>query len=33
VLDEPIKDLGTHYVQARLHADVEFPITVEVTTD
>lgn len=32
-LDEPIKELGTHYVQARLHADVEFPITVEVTAD
>jgi len=31
VLDEPIKDVGTHLVQARLHADVEFPITVEVT--
>ena len=32
-LDEPIKELGTYYVQARLHADVEFPITVEVTAD
>ncbi len=29
-LDEPIKALGTHLVPARLHAEVEFPITVEV---
>ena len=29
-LDEPIKTLGTHTVPAKLHADVEFPITVEV---
>jgi large subunit ribosomal protein L9 len=29
-LDEPIKSLGQHLVPARLHADVEFPITVEV---
>ena len=29
-LDEPIKALGTHLVPAKLHADVEFPITVEV---
>jgi large subunit ribosomal protein L9 len=29
---EPIKTLGTHSVIAKLHADVEFPITVEVTT-
>ncbi|MEJ5254611.1 MAG: 50S ribosomal protein L9 [Acidimicrobiales bacterium] len=29
-LDEPIKTLGTHTVQAKLHADVEFAITVEV---
>jgi large subunit ribosomal protein L9 len=29
-LDEPIKALGTHTVQAKLHADVEFAITVEV---
>lgn len=29
-LDEPIKSLGTHVVPARLHADVEFPITVEI---
>ena len=29
-LDEPIKSTGTHTVPAKLHADVEFPITVEV---
>ena len=30
-LDEPIRSLGTHQVPAKLHADVEFAITVEVT--
>ena len=29
-LDEPIKSIGTHQVPAKLHADVEFPITVDV---
>ena len=29
-LEEPIKSLGQHLVPAKLHADVEFPITVEV---
>jgi large subunit ribosomal protein L9 len=29
-LDEPIKSLGTHQVPVKLHADVEFPVTVEV---
>ena len=29
-LDEPIKSLGQHLVPAKLHADVEFPITVEI---
>jgi len=29
-LDEPIRTLGTHLVPAKLHAEVEFPITVEV---
>jgi large subunit ribosomal protein L9 len=29
-LDEPIKTLGTHEVPVKLHADVEFPVTVEV---
>jgi large subunit ribosomal protein L9 len=30
VLPEPIKTLGTHIVPAKLHADVEFPVTVDV---
>jgi large subunit ribosomal protein L9 len=29
-LDEPIKMVGTHLVPAKLHSEVEFPITVEV---
>ena len=29
-LDEPLKSIGTHAVPAKLHADVEFPINVEV---
>jgi large subunit ribosomal protein L9 len=29
-LDEPIKTVGTHTVPVKLHADVEFPVTVEV---
>jgi large subunit ribosomal protein L9 len=29
-LDEPIKSVGTHLVPAKLHSEVEFPITVEV---
>ena len=27
---EPIKTLGVHSVTAKLHADVEFPVTIEV---
>ncbi len=30
VLPEPIKSLGTHTVPVKLHADVEFPVTVDV---
>jgi large subunit ribosomal protein L9 len=30
LVSDPIKSLGTHSVSAKLHADVEFPITVEV---
>jgi large subunit ribosomal protein L9 len=30
LVGDPIKSLGTHSVSAKLHADVEFPITVEV---
>jgi large subunit ribosomal protein L9 len=29
-LTEPIRSLGTHQVPVKLHADVEFPVTVEV---
>lgn len=29
-IDEPIKTAGTHYVMAKLHHEVQFPITVEV---
>jgi large subunit ribosomal protein L9 len=29
-LDEPIKTVGQHLVPAKLHADVEFPVTVEI---
>lgn len=31
-LEQPIRQLGTHLVPMKLHADVEFPITVEVTS-
>lgn len=30
LLDDHIKDVGTHMVTARLHSDVQFPITIEV---
>lgn len=30
LLDEPIKSVGVHQIAAKLHADVEFPVTVEV---
>jgi large subunit ribosomal protein L9 len=33
VLAEPIKSLGTHIVPAKLHADVEFPVTVDVVSE
>jgi large subunit ribosomal protein L9 len=33
VLDDHIKEIGTHTVMARLHADVEFPLTVEVIAE
>jgi large subunit ribosomal protein L9 len=29
-LDEPIKATGSHQVPVKLHADVQFPLTVEV---
>jgi len=30
-LDEPIREVGTHHVTVKLHADVEFPVTLEVS--
>ena len=30
LLDEPIRTVGTHLVPLKLHANVEFPVTVEV---
>jgi len=30
LLDEHIKDTGTHTVMVKLHTDVQFPVTVEV---
>lgn len=32
-LDEPIKTTGQHLVPVKLHADVQFPVTVEVVAD
>jgi large subunit ribosomal protein L9 len=32
-LHEPIKELGTHLVMVKVHADVSFPVTVEVVAD
>jgi large subunit ribosomal protein L9 len=29
-LDDPIRELGTHRVTVKLHADVEFPVTLEI---
>lgn len=33
VLTEAIKTVGTHLVPVKLHANVEFPVTVEVGSD
>ena len=33
MLAEPIKSLGTHIVPAKLHTDVEFPVTVDVVAE
>lgn len=30
-IDEPIRTVGQHQVTARLHADVSFPITLDIT--
>ena len=29
-LEEPIKEVGSHQVTVRLHADVQFPLSLEV---
>jgi large subunit ribosomal protein L9 len=29
--EEQIKTVGTHHAQVKLHADVQFPVTIEVT--
>jgi large subunit ribosomal protein L9 len=29
-LDEPIKELGPHSVQVKLHSDVQFPVSLEI---
>ena len=33
VLGEPLKTLGTHTVPVKLHAEVEFPVTVDVVAE
>jgi large subunit ribosomal protein L9 len=33
VLAEPLKTLGTHTVPVKLHAEVEFPVTVDVVAE
>lgn len=30
-IDEPIREVGTHRVSVKLHADVEFPVTLEIS--
>ncbi len=32
-IDEPIKSTGTHYVMAKVHHEVQFPITIEVSAE
>lgn len=32
-IDEPIKELGSHMVTAKLHPDVQFPISVEINAE
>jgi large subunit ribosomal protein L9 len=33
LVDEPIRSIGTHTVTAKLHAEVEFPVTVDVVDE
>ena len=30
-LEDPIREIGAHRVTVKLHADVEFPVTLEIT--
>jgi large subunit ribosomal protein L9 len=30
LIDDPIRTTGTHYVMAKVHQEVQFPITIEV---
>jgi large subunit ribosomal protein L9 len=32
-LEDPIRELGTHRVNVKLHSEVEFPVTVEVSAE
>ncbi|MDZ7674685.1 MAG: 50S ribosomal protein L9 [Acidimicrobiales bacterium] len=32
-IEEHIKEAGTHFVMAKLHHEVQFPITIEVTAE
>lgn len=32
-IDEPIRTTGTHYVMAKVHHEVQFPITLEVVAE
>jgi large subunit ribosomal protein L9 len=32
-LEDPIRELGTHRVNVKLHSEVEFPVTVEVSSE
>ena len=32
-LEHPLKEVGSHMVTARVHTDVQFPITVEITAE
>ena len=33
LLEAPLKELGTHMIMTRLHAEVEFPVTVELVSE
>lgn len=33
LLEHPLKTLGSHMVTTRIHPDVQFPVTVEITSE